>query len=184
MLLGILSNQVMYLLGFFDFCGFNTGSSFVSNRRKIMNFIILIHISMAIFDTILKTRFIIKLYHSVSIVEVINDMIQYAGALCAYWLIIIESSLLHREHRLFWNIFECNAQYFGTYAMHLRIFLLKIVGYVTVTAALYLSSCTLSDFAYTVLTSAYLALCLMSQIRCFYYIFFIIYFFIFSTQYN
>lgn len=168
----MLPSRVMCLLSFFDVWGFNTGSSYISSRQSIMNFIIFIHILMVIFYSIQKILFTIFLYQTVPLVEAINELIQYSSAFGTYWLIIIDSLLLRREHRLFWTFFQNNEiKYFNSRAFQVRSFLVKFVAYLAICMTLFFSIYLLNDFAYSVVNFVYCALCLMCQIRCFYYIF-------------
>lgn len=156
------------ILSFFDFCGYDTGASYLSGRRKMLYFINFIHILMAILCTIRKVILTIELNHLIRVIEVVNTSIQYSGALCTYWIIVLESMIHRQNHRLFWDCIQCNVCF---YAVPFQRFLLKFISYLSITVILYSSFFVSNNFQNLVDNFVYLILCSLCQIRSFYYIF-------------
>lgn len=168
----MLPHKIVQILTFFDICGFNSGSSRLTINEQSKWIICFVHISSAIFFTLLKFCFIFTYYPSLGVIEAISEFLQYFVALCSYWMIIFDSIFKWDEHRKFWNIFQRIHKYhFQQNNFPIRNYMFKIIEYFSMTIFLIMMGLITSDFELFVVICIYMILIKLSQLRVFYYLF-------------
>lgn len=163
--------QIVYFLNIFDGFGYNSGSSKLSQSRKMSYFIYFCHIFLATLLTLFKPYLMFKYYSSLGSTEAISEFLEYSTPLCTYWMIIIDAIYHQRAHRLFWKILEKNIYQFDHHQpdYNFRIFLIKFIEFFGIKMFTLFSRFILYDRA--MVGVAYDSLFKLCQVRVFYYIF-------------
>lgn len=165
-------NQVLRMLKFFDICGFNSGSTKLTQNKKSIWIIYSVHISLAVFFTLFKFYFILVYYPSLGVVEKTSKFCEYMVALCSYWLIIFDSISNCHEHRKFWKIFQQIHQYYSTqHKFFPRNYMIKMIEFFSMTTFLIVMGLITDDLELFAVVCSYLILVKLSQFRIFYYLF-------------
>lgn len=168
----MLPKQMLNMLCYFDVCGFNSGSSRVSQNGKVNNFIYFVHILTAIFLTMFEFRLMADYFPSLGLTEAITESLEYSAALYTYWLIIFDS-LMHRQaHANFWNTlhhidrqFSCQPKY------AIRSYMVKFYAYSIKTISIVVIRLTISSITGFIIDFAYIALFIVCEVRMFYYLY-------------
>lgn len=162
----MLLQRIKRVLIFFDISGYNTGTSKLSSHRKYLYCINFVHISLAMFFSLYKGYLVFKLQRFLRLIETLNQMLQYSTALFTYWLVILDSMILWREHRHFWNILDMvDKQLFPQKMFPLRSYVVKCGIFISITMT--------SFFAYKSDPLFYVIFFLVKicQVRLIYYLF-------------
>lgn len=174
----MLPHQVLHLLSFFDFFGYNSGWSRLSRNHRIANIFYIIHIFSAAVFVAYGFRLITIYYLKLKFAEAISECLQYTAALYTYLSIIFDSFVYRRTHARFWQMFEhlhqqqkiacsCNGRPFDfahrNYMIKLSLFGLKVA----VTCAIRLGGHSMQKFE---IDAPYVCLFTVCEIRMFYYL--------------
>lgn len=171
----MFSKWIIYLLKYYDFCGFHTELN-KPCQTGINMFII--HILMASFLTCSTLIFAMQPTVSADIsLNMVNNSIQYSSGLIAYWMIIMESYIQRKHQRHFWTIYKqaCH-QNCRHKSPNLRNYLLLFFEYFLIFSLIqiYLMEYFfffVGSFIYFMFT--YHVLVKMYQNRIFYYLFYV-----------
>lgn len=166
----MLPVQIVYFLNIFDVFGYKSGSSKLSQNRKISYFIYFCHIFLATLLTLFKPYSMFKYYSSLGLSVAISEFLEYSTPLCTYWMIIFDFMYHQQTHRLFWKILEENIHQFDQqHNYNFRIFLIKFIEFFGIKFFTLFSRFILYDRA--MVGIAYDSLFKLCQIRVFYYLF-------------
>lgn len=168
----MLPDQIVFILNFFDACGFNSGSSRFSESRRVSYFIFSVHILMATLLTIYEFRLEDEYYASLGLSEAISESLQYSTALYTYWLIILDSIVNRRAHQQYWIILQrIDTCYSCQPKCGIRLYIFIFVIYFLKTMSILVIRLTISSFVGFTVDFAYMVLFIVCEIRMFYYLF-------------
>lgn len=168
----MLPNRIRRALIFFDACGYNTGSTGLTKRRKISFSIVIVHISLAIFFTIWKFHILDKLRPIFRVIELVNHLLQYSSAMYTYWFIVLDSLLQWREHRQFWqNLEVINKSFFPQCNFTFRVYLFKFITHVLMVFVPILIIILVNEMDVGNLVIVHVLLAKFCHVRVFYYLF-------------
>lgn len=165
------SKQIMYILDFFDICGYSTGSSAVAQHRKMQMLLQLVQILLACYFTMYQFHLTTIFNKLVGPLQTANEMLQYDFALCTCWLIVFESIFYRREHQQFWIIFERINVHLWIECNSFRNFIYKMFEYFPVSFVLYAVSFIYRGHPTTEGVFVFHALITICELRTFYYVF-------------
>lgn len=168
----MLSNQLTYMLNFFDACGYNTGSSMLSSHIKTIISINFVQICLCILFASYKVRFVFIFYHSLRWIVFLNEIFQYFVALNTYLSIVCDSLIQRRKHKLFWEFVKSTNKTFAQQNVecHFRNFILKLAAFISLTILCTIIFMT-NDFPFDSFYIVYNFLVKLCQLRVFYSIF-------------
>lgn len=169
----MLPTQIVYFLNFFDFLGYDSGSSILSYHRKVIYLIYLLHIFVVALLTVYKVylAFWLSLHYDLEMVEVINVSMQFSAPTYTYWMILLDSSLHRHGHKQFWNVVQRIDTSYCRQMNSLQRFIFKMIAYFSIAIPLFLLFQTETNFDYPGSIFVYLTLITVCQIRIFYYLF-------------
>lgn len=168
----MLPTQIVFILNFFDFCGFNSGSSRLSQRPQITYIIYSMHILMAIILTLFEYRLMDVYYPLLSLSEAISESLQYSAALYTYWIIILDSVVHRRAHRHFWTVLQRIDRCFSCQPKRdISGYTTKLIIYALKTLCVIVIRLTVSSFVGFSVDLAYMILYMICEARMFYYLF-------------
>lgn len=126
----MLPERIEDMLTFFDACGYNTGSSRLSQNRKVAILIHFVHFSVAVFFSLCLIHSTIWLLPAMRFVGLLNYVLQISTAIFTYWFIIFDSLLRWQKHQQFWRIFQKTYEsYSPQCSFKLRLYLIKFVQF-------------------------------------------------------
>lgn len=168
----MLPKRILQMLTFFDACGYNTGSSRLSQNRKVAILIQFVHFSLAVFFSLCIFYLTIKLPTYSRFVELLNQLLQYSTATYTYWFIIFDSLFRWQEHKNFWRILQqIDQSIFPQCDFTIRLYLLKFIQYIFTTFVSVSIILLINEATVIHLTLIHLVPIKLCQIRIFYYMF-------------
>lgn len=167
----MLPSEMVFILNFFDICGFNSGSSKLSETQKIAYLIYFVHISMATILTFYEFCLVDDYYSLLGLSEAISESVQYSTALYTYWLIIFDSIVHRRAHKHFWIVLQRIDTSFSCQPIRsIRIYIVKIVIFSMKTVLVMVIRLTIGTMVGLTIDFAYITLFVICEIRIFYYL--------------
>lgn len=167
----MLPEKTKFVLTYFDACGFNSGFSRLSNSRKTFHRTNILHILMAVFFTLYKIRFIIRIL-TMDSVRIINFVIQYSAALYTIWSIVFDSHFQKREHWHFWEVLQkIDEHYSSQNSFTFKYFSCKFLLCFSTSALAILMIVFFGDLSKSEVVFMYIFLIKICEARVFYYIF-------------
>lgn len=121
----MLPKQIVYILNFFDVCGYYTESSALTKYRKVQLLVFAIQILLATLFTLYQFQLAIDFNKFVGPLQTANEMLQYTIGLCTHWMIIFDSFVYRQEHQHFWEILQRIDKDFCKQFMSFRGYLCK-----------------------------------------------------------
>lgn len=168
----MLPNRVVNTLNFFDICCYDTGSSKLSKNRKIIHFIYLVHILLAILLTFFEFQMFIEYYPLLGLSEAFSELLQYSTPLFTYWLIIMDSILQRKSHQHFWKCFErIHDQFNCRINFNFRGYFIKFFEFFSVSISIVVITGVINGLSHFDIECAYAILFEVVQLRIFYYLF-------------
>lgn len=170
----MVPNKIFRFLIFFDVCGFNTGSSQISNNRKMLYFIYFVQILLAALITIYKFYLMIYHYPLLPLAAAMSLSLQFLVPLYAYWLIIFDSILYRRVHRQFWRTLQHIDKHFHDQSsFSCWLLIAKFIELFTATtlvisALMVINSNNFAQVRIVITSTFLIKIC---QVKLFYYIF-------------
>lgn len=170
---------IMYLLKFFDICGFYTETSNkASNQTQTSSRIFTVHSLLAFIFSCFVLSFTMKpMIVGHVLPYLVNELLQILNAFLTYWVIIFESYFQRENQRKFWQIYDSMEKHHdGGKKSLLRIYLLKLIeffGVVTVIQIIFMQYFTHYVGNYFLFRIAYLFSQTTYQYRVFYYLFYL-----------
>lgn len=162
----MLSKQIVEYLNFFDSFGYNSGFSSFARHPKLIFFLYIFQILLAIILILFQFDTMLEYYASLGIMARISEFLEYFAPLYTHWFIIFDSIYHRRSHQLFWSIFQkitsssSNYKFSGCVVIFVEFFLVKALAL--------LVRCV---YKHVMVAIAYDLLFKFCQIRMFYYIF-------------
>lgn len=168
--LEVLPKRIVQILNFFDAFGYNSGSSKISNSRRVTYLILFVHILTAMIFTFVKFKILIEQYKAHGFVPAINEGLQYSATLYTYWIIVLESLMYRQSHLKFWGILQQIDKHFHRQTdKHFYSFIIKLAEFFLITILIQADS--IIRFGIKLSLIAYIILFRMCHARVFYYIF-------------
>ena len=132
----MLPEQIKCILTFFDAFGYNSGSSHLSSKPKVIKFIKFLHISLAVLFTLCQFHIMVQYFHLLRWIEFFNTMMQFSVTLYTYLFITLDSLLQQQKHRHFWKTVQLVDGYFTCQNnFNFKCYILKCIEYFAVTIA-------------------------------------------------
>lgn len=169
----MLPNRIVFILNFFDFFGYNSGSSKLSPNRKATKFFNFLQVFLSLIFMLGQFHMAFQYAPELPWIDLINQTLQYAIGLYTHIFIVMDSLLQRKNHTKFWatlklidRLFACQNNF------NIRCFIWKIIEFFSVTT-LMMGSMFLSTNAIKVDAALffYVILIKLCQLRVFYYIF-------------
>lgn len=171
-LANMLPNRIGYILGFFDFCGFNSRSSKLFHSPKSIYSIRSVHILLVATYTIVQYVFFLNFFLSHGFIETINELTSSSMALFVFWLIIVDANLQQRAHKHFWSIFQhIDDNLFDQFNFTFRSYIIICVGFFLATISTFVMRSHFQDHVGFLIFLVYTGPIKINQIRLLYYIF-------------
>lgn len=168
----MLPVQIIQILNLFDICGFNSGSSYLTESKKSTYVIYFVHISVVVILSLFEFQLMTIYFPSLGLSEAISESLQYSAALYTYWLIILDSILHRRSHQNYWKVLQQIDEYFSCQPKCvINGFMMKFGIYYLKTILIMVIRLIISSFVGFSVDFAYICLFIICELRMFYYLF-------------
>lgn len=166
----MLPNQIVRMLNLFDACGYNTGSSKLSDHPRIIFFKFLQFCLFFLFIFLMLSHSLSSYFYEPRPIEYFNQMIQYYVCLGTYFIIIYDALSQQQKHKHFWKVVQVIDEKFGRQnGFSCRSISFKLIEHFAITFLAIIIYCVISSYKSThLLFHLLVKLC---HLRVFYYIF-------------
>lgn len=169
----MLPKQIKCILNLFDAFGYNSGSSHLSSKPKVIEFIKYLHISLAILFTLCQINIVIQHSPLMRWIEFFNTMLQLSITSFTYVFIILDTLLQQQKHQQFWKTFQLVDEYFTCQNnFNFKCYIWRCIEYFAVTIVfMVIIFGTTSRISIEIVLILYMIMIKVCNLRVFYYIF-------------